>query len=355
MADPKKMSVEEILAACRAADGGGSAGGSAEPSEAPAEPAQQQSAPASTSSASSGSSSSAPKKKPKEMSVEEMLAAARAEKSGGAAGAATPKPAAPKPAAKVKLGGKKPAPKSKAASGAGAGAAAPMDTASILAAARSSAKRGPVSKSEAAREGKPVPAKPRTPVMPAKPDFLARPPAAAKPAETRRGFFGALAGIAFGSAMAVGYVSLAVTSLLGVLGFARFMFPNILIEPPTRFRVGFPDEFGPGQVQTKFKAQFGVWIVRNDYEGEDVIYALRSVCTHLGCTPNWLEAEQKFKCPCHGSGFYKSGVNFEGPAPRPLERFAIRVADDGQLEVDKSQIFRQEMGQWSNPDSFVTV
>ena len=41
----------------------------------------------------------------------------------------------------------------------------------------------------------------------------------------------------------------------------------------------------------------------------------RAVCTHLGCTPNWLEAEQKFKCPCHGSGFYKDGINFEGPAP----------------------------------------
>ena len=50
-----------------------------------------------------------------------------------------------------------------------------------------------------------------------------------------------------------------------------------------------------------------------------------SVCTHLGCTPNWLEGEQKFKCPCHGSGFYKDGINFEGPAPRPLERYAIRI------------------------------
>ena len=51
----------------------------------------------------------------------------------------------------------------------------------------------------------------------------------------------------------------------------------------------------------------------------------------------WLDAEQKFKCPCHGSGFYKDGINFEGPAPRPLERYAIRVAEDGQLEVDKSR------------------
>jgi len=68
---------------------------------------------------------------------------------------------------------------------------------------------------------------------------------------------------------------------------------------------------------------------------------------------NWLEAEQKFKCPCHGSGFYKDGINFEGPAPRPLERYAIRVAEDGQLEVDKSRTFQQELGQWQDPDCYV--
>ena len=84
-------------------------------------------------------------------------------------------------------------------------------------------------------------------------------------------------------------------------------------------------------------------------------YALASVCTHLGCTPSWLEGEQKFKCPCHGSGFYITGVNFEGPAPRPLERVGIRIAEDGMLEVDKSLKFQEEMGQWKDPASFVPV
>ena len=124
---------------------------------------------------------------------------------------------------------------------------------------------------------------------------------------------------------------------LWTLGFARFMFPNILTEPPSRFKVGFKDNFAPGQVETKFVSLFGVWIVNGEYNGKQQIYALQTVCTHLGCTPNWLEAEQKFKCPCHGSGFYKDGINFEGPAPRPLERYAIRIGDDGQLEVDKSK------------------
>jgi cytochrome b6-f complex iron-sulfur subunit len=122
-----------------------------------------------------------------------------------------------------------------------------------------------------------------------------------------------------------------------------------------RFPVGKPDAFSPGQVEERFKAQFGVWIVNAEYNGQQQIFALKSVCTHLGCTPNWLEAEQKFKCPCHGSGFYKDGINFEGPAPRPLERYAISVGSDGSVMVDKSRIFQEEMGQWSDPNSYVTA
>ena len=98
-----------------------------------------------------------------------------------------------------------------------------------------------------------------------------------------------------------------------------------------------------------------MWIVNTEYNGQQQIFALKSVCTHLGCTPNWLEAEQKFKCPCHGSGFYKDGINFEGPAPRPLERYAISLASDGQIEVDKSRTFQEEMGQWNDPASFIPV
>ena len=158
-----------------------------------------------------------------------------------------------------------------------------------------------------------------------------------------------------GSFMAVGFSALSVTGGLFSLGLARFLFPNVLAEPPSRFKVGFKEAFPTGKVETKFVAQYGVWVVNSEFQGVEQIYALKTVCTHLGCTPNWLEAEQKFKCPCHGSGFYKDGVNFEGPAPRPLERYAINVSDDGQLEVDKSRTFQEELGQWADPASFVTA
>src|ERR687888_201968 len=135
----------------------------------------------------------------------------------------------------------------------------------------------------------------------------------------------------------------------------RFMFPNVLNEPPQQFKAGFPNEYGMG-VDERWKEKFGVWIVRTP---DDLVahasgfYALLSTCTHLGCTPNYLLAEGKFKCPCHGSGFRLTGINFEGPAPRPLERARVVLADDGQILVDKSRHYQYELGQWIDPEAFL--
>jgi len=376
MAEKKKMSVAEILAAARAKDGGGAAKSaaaatpSAPESEAEAAPAAEaEAAPKAKPAPKPAAAKAAGGARP---SVADILAAARANKSAGgeaaageAASAEKPKPAAtekPKPAAK---------PAAAAAVSKEAAASAPKtgvqrDTASILAAARGGAKPGPVSKADAppsvaaklqAAAAKPKPvaaAAEKAPVVRAAPPMPARPakPAAKKDGEEdRRGFLE----IAMGSFMAMGFTALSVTGGLFTLGLARFMFPNVLAEPPSRFKVGFKEGFPAGKVETKFVPQYGVWVVNGDFQGQQQIYALKTVCTHLGCTPNWLEAEQKFKCPCHGSGFYKDGVNFEGPAPRPLERYAIRISDDGQLEIDKSKAFQEELGQWADPDSYVTV
>jgi len=326
-----EMSVEEMLAAAR---GEGSSPAEAEPAgEKVAEPA------------------AAPAKPAGEMSVEEMLAAAREE--GSSPAGAEPDPA-PSPPAK-----KKPAAVAPAAST----SAGPRDSGSLLG-TRKENRPGPMTNDQARDAGKETPElKPKkspkdavvVPPMPEKPAYVLPEDSTAATGSDRRGFFSTVGGVLFGSSLAVGFTSLAVTHLLWLLGLARFMFPNILIERPTQFKVGFPDDFAPGQVATKFKAQFGIWVVRYEYDGAAQIYALKTVCTHLGCTPNWLEGEQKFKCPCHGSGFYKDGINFEGPAPRPLERYAIRLADDGQLEIDKSRKFNEELGQWADPASYVNV
>jgi len=149
----------------------------------------------------------------------------------------------------------------------------------------------------------------------------------------------------------VGWVAFSAACASSLVATARFLFPNVLFEPPQSFKVGFPSEYTVGEVDTRWKDAYGVWIVRNS----DGFYALIAVCTHLGCSPNWLAAENKFKCPCHGSGFYKTGVNFEGPAPRPLERARIVLSDDGQILVDKSVKFQQEKGEWTKDESFLKV
>ncbi len=170
-----------------------------------------------------------------------------------------------------------------------------------------------------------------------------RDPDDTSPLLTRRAWIG----LAWGAFSAASAAALAATG--------RFMFPNVLNEPPQQFKAGFPNEYGMG-VDERWKEKFGVWLVRVP---EDIVahasgfYALISTCTHLGCTPNYLSAENKFKCPCHGSGFRTTGINFEGPAPRPLERARVVLSDDGQILVDKSRHFQYELGQWADPEAFL--
>jgi cytochrome b6-f complex iron-sulfur subunit len=159
----------------------------------------------------------------------------------------------------------------------------------------------------------------------------------------------------FGSAFGLGLTALGAAGALWTAATARFLMPNVRREPASRFPVGVPRDYPPGHVETKYQQPFGVWVVHGHYRGQRQIYALRTTCTHLGCITLWQAAQQQFKCPCHGSGFSVEGLNREGPAPRPLERCAIRLSDDGQLEVDRSLTFREELGQWSDPRSFVLL
>lgn len=136
--------------------------------------------------------------------------------------------------------------------------------------------------------------------------------------------------------------------------FQDFFGPKVLKEPKKVYRVGRLADFQtPGLVDERFKPN-EIWLV-NLQPTENKLIALNTVCTHLGCIPAWLAGDQKFKCPCHGSGYYIDGVNFEGPTPRPLERFAISQDADGYVWVDKSKVYRQELGEWDNPESFLPI
>ena len=123
-------------------------------------------------------------------------------------------------------------------------------------------------------------------------------------------------------------------------------------------------EFVRGEVNDKFKRSHRIWVVRDIPSGGGGIYVLWARCTHLGCTPNWMPVENKFKCPCHGSGFRgfsrESGrgalaQNFEGPAPRSLARLKVWIDRMGEINVDKSVSYLFERGDWQRPGSRARV
>jgi cytochrome b6-f complex iron-sulfur subunit len=132
-----------------------------------------------------------------------------------------------------------------------------------------------------------------------------------------------------------------IASFMGVsfLMFLRFFLPRAIFEPSSVFRIGFPGDYAVG-VDTKWQQQYRIWVVRNT-ERLFVIYAR---CTHLGCTPDWKASENKFKCPCHGSGYDSEGVNFEGPAPRPMDRAQVQLDAEGQLVVNVGKLYEWPKG-----------
>ena len=137
------------------------------------------------------------------------------------------------------------------------------------------------------------------------------------------------------------------------IAFFRFFLPRTLFEPSTVFKVGYTSDYGLG-VDTKWQQLYRIWVVRNP-ERLFVIYAR---CTHLGCTPDWKESENKFKCPCHGSGYDSEGVNFEGPAPRPMDRAHVELDPTGQVVVDTAQLYEWPKGQrseFNDPGAYLEV
>ena len=135
------------------------------------------------------------------------------------------------------------------------------------------------------------------------------------------------------------------------IAFFRFFLPRTLFEPATSFKIGYPADYGLG-VDTKWQQKFRIWVDRTP----DRLFVIYARCTHLGCTPDWKPSENKFKCPCHGSGYDSEGINFEGPAPRPMDRAHIELAPDGQILVDVAKLFQWPKGQptqFNDPGAFL--
>lgn len=118
------------------------------------------------------------------------------------------------------------------------------------------------------------------------------------------------------------------------LMFLRFFLPRSILEPSSTFRIGSPNDYALG-VDTKWQQQYRIWVTKTS----DRLFVIYARCTHLGCTPDWKASENKFKCPCHGSGYDSEGIAFEGPAPRPMDRAHVELDAEGQIVVDVSRLY----------------
>src|SRR5689334_7244256 len=110
----------------------------------------------------------------------------------------------------------------------------------------------------------------------------------------------------------------------------RYLFPNVLYEPNTKFKAGKVADYStPNTVSEKWLKEYRTWIVHEQTtvngKARDGIYAIWARCTHLGCTPRWFGNEHRFRCPCHGSNYNIKADVIAGPAPRPMNRCKIWV------------------------------
>ena len=141
---------------------------------------------------------------------------------------------------------------------------------------------------------------------------------------SRREFLGTIGG----GAMAFAGLGTAVTAV-------RYLWPEVLFEEETRFRVGKPDDIPVGTVLA-LPAQ-KLYVVHSP----DGFFALSATCTHLGCLTKYEAELNRIFCPCHGSRYSIDGHVTVGPAPRPLPRLQL-ILEQGLLVVDSSKIVEPE-------------
>lgn len=180
--------------------------------------------------------------------------------------------------------------------------------------------------------------------------------------------------------MLMGGIGAVGATIFGGVELLKFMFPAATGDAPLQFKTTFTFQELTGGVTADGKAQAGATVRSITADRISVvvddagIYAVFLVCTHLGCTPNYVTdvvggsgvppaiAQARgdrtgseaipngWACPCHGSRYFIDSTNFYGPAPRPMDWVDISVAPDGYFVVDRGNIvaYRQP-GQTTAP------
>ena len=161
-----------------------------------------------------------------------------------------------------------------------------------------------------------------------------------------------------------GWFGFLVASAVALYQSVKFVQPNATYEDPPAFKpdgaLAFPSNYAVGSTTVIIDKRV---VINRDPDG---FYAISLICTHLGCTPRYFtdvtsdliaagtqiskdpDTGQQatkanpilpgFKCPCHGSRYFRDADNFFGPAPRPMDRVHITLSKDKKLFIDRSII-----------------
>jgi len=86
-----------------------------------------------------------------------------------------------------------------------------------------------------------------------------------------------------------------------------------------------------------------------DLETKTPYIAISSRCAHLGCPVRWVDAAERFICPCHGGVYDLLGRRVGGPPVRPLDRFYTRLAGEN-VEVGPRFSVNSELRRFSPRD-----
>jgi cytochrome b6-f complex iron-sulfur subunit len=112
-----------------------------------------------------------------------------------------------------------------------------------------------------------------------------------------------------------------------LIGMLKLPKAAVLASPSKKFRVALPEALPPGEAFVPTGRAVAV------FRSPDGIYAVSTICTHLGCLVK-ANAEG-FECPCHGSRFLADGSVSRGPAPRALPWLKVTVSG-GALTIDEA-------------------
>lgn len=104
-------------------------------------------------------------------------------------------------------------------------------------------------------------------------------------------------------------------------------FKNVLVQSVNSLIL---DKFRSGQMNFKKIANNSGSIIEVESEKVGIykdpngkIYAVKPICTHLGCQLSWNDVDKTWDCPCHGSRFKYDGKNLYDPAFKDLYSYNL--------------------------------